>query len=105
MANSAPPSERPQAIVAPDGASRVAARLAALKIAKARYAALRKIHRTIAADFAQLDEEKAARLVKRALGNVTVWEHGGGGQSLLCARVAPNPPGPGKQHPKDAERS
>jgi len=55
----------------------VAARLAALKIAKARYAALRKIHRTIAADFARLDEEKAARLVKRALRNVTVWEHGG----------------------------
>ncbi|MFL9583320.1 hypothetical protein [Stenotrophomonas sp. AB1(2024)] len=55
----------------------MAARLAALKIAKARYAALRKIHRTIAADFAQLDEEKAARLVKRALRNVTVWEHGG----------------------------
>ncbi len=64
-------------VVASASVDRVAARLAALKLAKARYAALRKVHRTLAAEFATLDDEKAARLVKRALRNVKVWEHGG----------------------------
>lgn len=56
---------------------RVAARLAAVTAAKARYAALRKIHRGIAADFAGYDQAKTARLVKRALENVQTWEQGG----------------------------
>ncbi|GEM_PF-2544906 len=77
MAHSKPRAQPAIPALAPVASDRVAARLAALKASRARYAALRKIHRTIAADFAQLDEAKAASLVKRALKNVTVWEHGG----------------------------
>lgn len=58
-------------------ADRIAARQAALKEAKARYAALRKVHRAIAADLARFDDAKTTRLISRALRNVKVWESGG----------------------------
>lgn len=70
------PSRTPQA-PSPEMVDRVAARLAAVKVAKARYAALRKVHRALAADFAAFDEMKTAKLIKRALRNVDVWETGG----------------------------
>ena len=75
MANSKPLP--PATTSAASAVDRIAARQAALKEAKARYAALRKVHRAIAADLASFDDAKTARLVKRALRNVMVWESGG----------------------------
>lgn len=73
-------SPKPQALplsTAAQPIDRVAERRMAISAAKARYAALRKVHRTLAADFANFDDAKTARLVKRALRNVKVWETGG----------------------------
>lgn len=56
---------------------RLAARRAALKEAKARYAALRKVHRALAADLATFDDAKTTRWINRALRNVQMWESGG----------------------------
>ncbi|WP_312320534.1 hypothetical protein [Stenotrophomonas sp.] len=75
MANSKPLPPVPSS--AAPVVDRLAARQAALKEARARYAALRKVHRAIAADLASFDDAKTARLVKRALRNVKVWESGG----------------------------
>jgi hypothetical protein len=69
--------KRPPVPHTAQAADRVAERRVAVEAAKARYAALRKVHRTLAADFAGFNEMKTARLVKRALRNVDVWETGG----------------------------
>ena len=75
MANSKPLPTVPGS--ADPAADRIAARQAALKEAKARYAALRKVHRALAADLATFDDAKTTRLIIRALRNVQVWESGG----------------------------
>lgn len=72
-----PKPQPPGSLAAPQAGDRVAARRAAVKVAKARYAALRRVHRGIAADITQLDQEQLRRVVNRALRNVAVWERVG----------------------------
>lgn len=61
----------------PQAAERLEARRAALVAAKERYAALRQIHRSIASEFARMDQRSSDVLVSRALKTVTLWERGG----------------------------
>lgn len=61
----------------PQPAERLEARRAALVVVKARYAALRRIHRSIASEFARMDQQSSDRLVALALRTVAVWERGG----------------------------
>jgi len=49
----------------------------AVKISRARYAALRRAHRLIATDIAKLNQEQVRRVVNRALRNVKAWEDAG----------------------------
>ncbi|WP_447595835.1 hypothetical protein [Stenotrophomonas rhizophila] len=61
----------------PQTAERLEARRAALAVVKARYAALRRIHRSIASEFARMDQRSSDVLVTRALRTVAAWERSG----------------------------
>ncbi|CAD2265242.1 hypothetical protein X12_004515 (plasmid) [Xanthomonas arboricola] len=53
---------------------RIAARRIAVAESHKRYRALRRVHRTIAADLAALDPERASPIIARALQMVQRWE-------------------------------
>ncbi len=52
----------------------LAERRLAVEQSKARYRVLRSIHRQIASDLARMEQNKVAKIIQRALRNISVWE-------------------------------